>query len=84
MRRDWWMCAAVLVLAVFGVLLQVRLAGSVPELQGLSPLFTGLVAGVTAAVACGGGRVGRFLEGSSGGGIVEDCTCQGESTRRNW
>ena len=63
MRRDWWMCAAVLVLAVFGVLLQVRLAGSVPELQGLSPLFTGLVAGVTAAVACGGGRVGRFLEG---------------------
>ena len=63
MRRDWWMCAAVLALAVFGVLLQVRLAGSVPALQGLSPLLTGLVVGVAAAVACGGGRAGRFLEG---------------------
>ncbi len=63
MRRDWWMCAAVLALAVFGVLLQVRLAGSVPALQGLSPLLAGLVVGVAAAIACGGGRAGRFLEG---------------------
>ena len=63
MRRDWWMCAAVLALAVFGVLLQVRLAGSVPALQGLSPLLAGLAVGVAASVACGGGRAGRFLEG---------------------
>ena len=63
MRRDWWMCAAVLALAVFGVLLQVRLAGSVPALQGLSPLLAGLAVGVGASVACGGGRAGRFLEG---------------------
>lgn len=63
MRRDWWMCAAVLALAVFGVLLQVRLAGSVPALQGLAPLLAGLVFGVAAAIACGGGRAGAFLEG---------------------
>ncbi|MBR1589329.1 MAG: FtsW/RodA/SpoVE family cell cycle protein [Kiritimatiellae bacterium] len=63
MRRDWWMCAAVLALAVFGVLLQVRLAESVPALQGLSPLLAGLVVGVGASVACGGGRAGRFLAG---------------------
>ena len=46
MRRDWWMCAAVLGLAAFGVLVQVRLAGSVPELSGLAPLLTGLLGGV--------------------------------------
>ena len=63
MRRDWWMCAAVLALAVFGVLLQVRLAGTVPTLQGLSPLLAGMAVGVAASVACGGGRAGRFLEG---------------------
>ena len=63
MRRDWWMCAAALALAVFGVLLQVRLAGNVPALQGLSPLLAGLVVGVVASVACGGGRAGRFLAG---------------------
>ena len=63
MRRDWWICAAVLILAVFGVLLQVRLAGSVPALQGLAPLLAGLLGGVAAAVACGGGRAERFLTG---------------------
>ena len=63
MRRDWWMCAAVLALAAFGVLVQVRLAGSVPELSGLAPLLTGLLGGVAAAVACGGGRAERFLAG---------------------
>ena len=63
MRRDWWMCVAVLALAVFGVLLQVRLAGSVPALQGLFPLLAGFVVGVAAAIVCGGGRAGRFLEG---------------------
>ena len=63
MKRDWWMCAAVVVLAVFGFLLQVRLAGSVPALEGTMPLLAGMVAGVVAAVACGGGRAGRFLEG---------------------
>ena len=63
MRRDWWMCAAVLALAVFGVLLQVRLAGSVPTLQGLSPLLAGLLVGMTAAIVCGGGRAGGFLTG---------------------
>ena len=50
MRRDWWMCAAVLALAAFGVLVQVRLAGSVPELSGLAPLLTGLLGGVAAAL----------------------------------
>ncbi len=63
MKRDWWMCAAVVVLAVFGFLLQVRLAGTVPALEGTMPLLAGMVAGVVAAVACGGGRAGRFLEG---------------------
>ena len=63
MRRDWWICSAVLILAVFGVLLQVRLAGSVPALQGLAPLLAGLLGGVAAAVACGGGRAERFLTG---------------------
>ena len=63
MKRDWWMCAAVVVLAVFGFLLQVRLAGTVPALEGTMPLLAGMLAGVVAAVACGGGRAGRFLEG---------------------
>ena len=63
MKRDWWVCAAVVVLAVFGFLLQVRLAGTVPALEGTMPLLAGMVAGVVAAVACGGGRAGRFLEG---------------------
>ena len=63
MRRDWWMCAAVLVLAVFGFLLQVRLAGNVPGLSGLAPLLTGLFGGIAAAAACGGGRAERFLTG---------------------
>ena len=63
MKRDWWMCAAVVVLAVFGFLLQVRLAGTVPALEGAMPLLAGMLAGVVAAVACGGGRAGRFLEG---------------------
>lgn len=63
MKRDWWMCAAVVVLAVFGFLLQVRLAGTVPALEGAMPLLAGMVAGAVAAVACGGGRAGRFLEG---------------------
>ena len=63
MRRDWWMCAAVLALAAFGVLVQVRLAGSVPELSGLAPLLTGLLGGVAMAAACGGGRAERFLTG---------------------
>ena len=53
------MCAAVLILAVFGVLLQVRLAGSVPALPGLAPLLAGVLGGVAAAVACGGGRAER-------------------------
>ena len=63
MNRDWWMCAAVVVLAVFGFLLQVRLAGTVPALEGTMPLLAGMIAGVVAAAACGGGRAGRFLEG---------------------
>ena len=63
MKRDWWMCAAVVVLAVFGFLLQVRLAGTVPALEGTMPLLAGMVAGAVAAAACGGGRAGRFLEG---------------------
>ena len=63
MRRDWWMCAAVLALAAFGVLVQVRLAGSVPELSGLAPLLTGLLGGAAMAAACGGGRAERFLTG---------------------
>ena len=63
MKRDWWMCAAVLALAVFGVLIQVRLAGTVPGLQGLAPLMAGLLVGVAAVVACGGGRAERFLTG---------------------
>jgi len=62
-KRDWWMCAAVLALAVFGVLIQVRLAGTVPGLQGLAPLMAGLLVGVAAVVACGGGRAERFLTG---------------------
>ena len=64
MKRDWWMCAAVVVLAVFGFLLQVRLAGTVPALEGAMPLLAGMLAGAVAAVACGGGRAGRFLEGN--------------------
>ncbi len=64
MKRDWWMCAAVGVLAVFGCLLQVRLAGTVPALEGTMPLLAGMVAGAVAAAACGGGRAGRFLEGN--------------------
>lgn len=57
------MCAAVLVLAVFGFLFQVRLAGEVPAAQGMVPLLAGLLGGVAAMVACGGGRAGRFLSG---------------------
>ncbi len=63
MKRDWWICAAVLALAVFGFLVQVRLAGKVPALDGALPLILGLASGLVAAVACGGGRAGRFIEG---------------------
>lgn len=63
MKRDWWMCAAVAALAVFGLLEQVRLAGTVPALDGMVPLLAGMLAGAVATAACGGGRIGRFLAG---------------------
>jgi len=63
MRRDWWMCAAVMTLAVFGLLVQVRLAGSLPTTEGLLPFAAGIVCFIACAIACGDGRAGAFLEG---------------------
>ena len=57
------MCAAVLSLAVFGLVTQVRLAGAVPEIGGLAPLIAGVLAAIAAMVACGGGRAGRVVSG---------------------
>ncbi len=75
MKRDWWMCAAVLVLAVWGVLVQVRLAGAIPEWDGLLPFAAGCAGFVFCAVACGDGRTARFLSGKGmwiafGAGVV--------------
>ena len=57
------MCAAVLSLAVFGLVTQVRLAGAVPEIGGLAPLIAGVLAAIAAMVACGCGRAGRVVSG---------------------
>lgn len=63
MKFDWIMAAALAALTGWGVAVQVRLAGSVPELSGLAPLMLGTFLGLAAIFVCAQGRAGRFLAG---------------------
>lgn len=63
MRRDAWLVAAVAALALFGVVVQMRISGSV--CGGTAPwaMAAGASVFVVATWWCGGGRLGRFLSG---------------------
>ena len=61
MKRDWFLLGAVLALAVFGLLFQVRLARTVADGGGVTLLLAGCVVGGLAALACGKGRLEQVL-----------------------
>lgn len=73
MRRDWWMMAAVLLLAAFGTVYRVRLAGAVSASGDFLPLCAGLAMGTAACVLCGGGRLERWLSDARGGLVAAWC-----------
>ncbi len=60
MKTDWILLAALMLLTGLGVVVQTRLAGTVPNGIVL-PLALGLGAGLVATVVCAGGRAGRML-----------------------
>ncbi len=60
MKVDWILLVALTLLTGLGVVVQTRLAGTVPDGLVL-PLALGLGAGLVAAVMCAGGRAGRVL-----------------------
>lgn len=61
MKRDWLLLGAVLALAVFGLLFQVRLARTVADGGGVTLLLVGCVIGGLAGLACGKGRLEQIL-----------------------
>ena len=61
--RDGWLCAAVAALTVFGVVYQVRLAGTLPTLEDALPVGLGVGGAVTAACLFGRGRFARLTGG---------------------
>lgn len=61
--RDGWLTAAVAALTAFGVVFQVRLAGTLPGQGDWLPVALGAGGGVLAAWLAGGGRFGRTVRG---------------------
>lgn len=60
---DWFLLLAVAALASIGVLVQTRLANTLPVREVLLPLVVGGIAGIVAAAVSAGGRAERFLRG---------------------
>ncbi|MGN0851888.1 MAG: FtsW/RodA/SpoVE family cell cycle protein [Kiritimatiellia bacterium] len=61
MKRDWLLLGAVLALAVFGLLFQVRLARAVADGGGVAMLFAGCAVAGAAALVCGKDRMEALL-----------------------